>query len=140
VLAWGMIEELPEETWEAWIEAGWQEIKAEHRAQIFNVAILLEDEPSEAVRLAERLADGETLLGLYHGIPLTERGVDYGVGETLPDTITLYKNPIRAEARETDADIARVVRETLWHEFGHYFGLDEDSVRAREAKRFGRAK
>lgn len=135
-----MTEESRDEDWEAWIETGWQEIRAEHQAQIFNVAIILEDDPSESVRLAEELDDDETLLGLYQGIPLTERGVDYGVGETLPDTITLYKNPIREEARDTDSDIARVVRETLWHEFGHYFGLDEDSVRAREAKRFGRAK
>jgi predicted Zn-dependent protease with MMP-like domain len=126
-----------EERWEEWIEAGLAEISATHRAQVANVAILLEDEPSDELRQEEGLAEDETLLGLYQGIPLTERGSEYGVGETLPDTITLYKNPIRAEASETDGDVARVLRETLWHELGHYFGLDEDAVRTREKERFG---
>ena len=125
------------ELWEEWIEAGLAEISATHRAQVANVAILLEDEPSDELRQEEGLAEDETLLGLYQGIPLTERGSEYGVGETLPDTITLYKNPIRAEASETDGDVARVLRETLWHELGHYFGLDEDAVRTREKERFG---
>jgi predicted Zn-dependent protease with MMP-like domain len=46
-------------------------------------------------------------------------------------------NPLCEEAEATDGDVARVVRETLWHEFGHYFGLDEPEVERRERKRFG---
>ena len=125
------------ENWEQWIEEGLAEIRPDLRAKIENVAILLEDEPSEEVRKREGLAGDETLLGLYHGIPLTERGVNYGVGATLPDTITLYKDPIREEATDTDGDVARVTRETLWHEIGHHFGLEEHEVRSRERRRFG---
>lgn len=102
------------------------------RARVKNVAILVEDEPSGKVRRAERLADGETLLGLYAGVPLTERGSDYGVGATMPDTITLYRLPILDEAAETGQDVRTIVRETLWHECAHYFGMGEHDVRRRE--------
>lgn len=105
------------------------------RSKIANVAILLEDEPNESVRREEELEDGETLLGLYHGIPLSERGDGYGVGETLPDTITLFKKPILEEAGNNPEEAQRIVTETIWHEFGHYFGLDEEEVRKRENER-----
>lgn len=121
--------------WDALVADGLAAIDEQYRDRIANVAILLEDEPSDEVRVREGLHDNETLLGLYHGIPLPERGEGYGIGATLPDTITLYKLPILEEARETGEDIARVVRETLWHEFGHYFGLGEDEVRHRERER-----
>lgn len=100
-----------------------------------NVAVLVEDEPSPEIRAREGLTEGETLLGYYQGIPHTARGVEYGVGATLPDTITLYQKPIEEEAAHTDGDVARVVRETLWHEVAHHFGFDEDAVRTREEKR-----
>ncbi len=103
------------------------------RERVSNVAILVEDEPSEEVRRAEKLEDDETLLGYYHGIPLVERGSDYGVGMTLPDTITLFRVPIEEEAGEEPEDVRRVIAETLWHEVAHHFGMDEREVRAREA-------
>ena len=70
------------------------------RDKIKNVALLVEDEPSREDREAEGLSDDETLLGLYKGIPLSKRGEYYGVGMTLPDTITLYKLPILEAAEE----------------------------------------
>ena len=121
--------------WEKCIEAGVAAIPSEYREKIANVAILLEDEPSDEVRVQEGLSDDETLLGLYQGVPLPERGEGYGVGVTMPDTITIYKGPTLEESEDTDGDVARIVRETIWHEFGHYFGLDEEEVRHREAKR-----
>ncbi|MDP3402533.1 MAG: metallopeptidase family protein, partial [bacterium] len=106
------------------------------KQKITNLALLIEDEVSDLVREEEGLEEGESLLGLYHGIPLTERGSEYGVGGTLPDTITLYRLPILEEASEMDRafrDAVRiVVRETLWHEVGHYFGLPERGVNERE--------
>jgi predicted Zn-dependent protease with MMP-like domain len=121
--------------WEQLIADGVAAIDGRYRDRIANVAILLEEEPDDEVRAREGLGDGETLLGLYQGIPLSERGEGYGIGVTLPDTITLYTKPILEEAEETDGDVARVVRETIWHEFGHYFGLDEHEVRRREDER-----
>jgi predicted Zn-dependent protease with MMP-like domain len=121
--------------WEQCISEGVDALPEKFRAKIDNVAILLEDEPSAEVRRREQLSRNETLLGLYHGIPLSERGEYYGVGATLPDTITLYRNPILDEARHDPEQVKRVVAETVWHEFGHYFGLDEHEVRAREGGR-----
>ncbi|HCC05053.1 TPA: hypothetical protein DEP58_01970 [Patescibacteria group bacterium] len=121
--------------WDEVVEKGVRALPHKFRDKITNVAILLEDEPSEKVRRDEGLEESETLLGLYHGIPLSERGDWYGVGETLPDTITLYKLPILIEAGNNLEEIQRIVTETIWHEFGHYFGLGENEVQKREKKR-----
>ncbi len=121
--------------WQEWIAQGIAAIPEQFRDKIHNVAILLEDEPSREVRRRERLRPHETLLGLYHGIPLPSRGEGYGVGMTLPDTITLYRFPILDEAGGDPVRAAEVVRDTIWHEYGHYFGLDEAEVRQREWER-----
>lgn len=89
------------------------------RAKMKNIAVLVE----------EGNADGE-LLGLYQGIPQTERGEGYGA--VLPDTITLYMKPIVREAQTSGQAVEAVVEETLWHEIAHYFGMDEEGVHMRE--------
>ncbi len=131
---------MDEREFRAVVESEWDAMPARFKERVVNVALLIEDEPSEELRALEGLREGETLLGHYHGIPATERGELYGVGATLPDTITLYRLPILAEAEELTDDhtgqfkkyVAHVVRETLWHEVGHYMGFDEDEVRHRE--------
>ncbi len=102
---------------------------------IKNVAFLVEDEPSQEVRKQEGLKEGETLLGYYHGIPTPMRGDWYGMGTTMPDTITLYQLPIERAAMEDRLPVAQVIRETIWHEVAHHFGMDEPTVRHREAER-----
>lgn len=104
------------------------------REKIENVAILIEDEPSDEIRKMEGLEREETLLGLYQGIPLTEREVGME-SLKLPDTITLYKKPIEEAAREDGMDVRDVVADTVWHEFAHHFGMDEGQVRQRESGR-----
>ncbi len=110
-------------------------IPEKFRPHIKNVAFLVEDEPSLEVRQKEGLGAGETLLGLYHGIPTPARGDWYGMGTTMPDTITLYQWPIERTAMEDNLPVAQVIRETIWHEVAHHFGMDEHEVRNREAKR-----
>lgn len=105
------------------------------RAEISNVALLIEDEPSEEVRAREGLTQDETLLGYYHGVPLSERGSEYGVGITMPDTITIYRLPTLEMHEETGQPIPEIVADTVWHEFAHHFGMDEQEVRSREEKR-----
>ncbi|MFA6519539.1 MAG: metallopeptidase family protein [Candidatus Paceibacterota bacterium] len=117
------------------VEEGFLLIPEKFRAKIKNVALLAENEPSQEVRERERLGEGETLLGLYQGIPATERGDTYGVGPTLPDTITLFQLPIEEEAGGVPEEIRKVIAETIWHEYAHYFGMDEEEVRFREEKR-----
>lgn len=116
-------------------EEGYDRLPEWVRAKIQNVAILIEDEPSEEICREENLGPDETLLGLYQGTPLTARSYDESM--TLPDTITLYRFPIEAAAQEDGKDVRDVVAETIWHEFAHHFGMDEDMVRAREAERDG---
>jgi len=118
------------------VEEGFERLPEWVREKIKNVALLVEDEPSPEDRREESLSDGETLLGLYKGIPLSARGEYYGVGMTLPDTITLYRLPILEAAAEDNKSVADVVAETIWHEFAHHFGMNEGEVRALEHKRF----
>lgn len=103
--------------------------------KIRNVALLIEDEPSEEDRELQELSDEETLLGLYKGIPLSERGSHYGEGIVMPDTITLYRLPILEAAEEDGLDVRDVIADTIWHEFAHHFGIDEDGVRKLEEER-----
>ena len=108
------------------------------RGLIQNVAFLVEDEPSPEVRNVEHLGPGETLLGYYKGIPHTVRGEGYGVGGALPDTITLYQLPIEDEAEELGGSkqaFRKVIRETIWHEVAHHFGMDEHEVQERDRDR-----
>jgi len=123
------------EAFEKLVEEGFLLIPEKHRAEIRNVALLVEDEPSEEVRRQEGLTEGETLLGLYQGIPATVRGDSYGIGPTVPDTITLFKLSIEDEAGGDSEEIRKVIAETIWHEYAHYFGMDEDEVRFRESMR-----
>ncbi len=112
-------------------------IPEKFRGLINNVAFLVEDEPSEEVRKLERLGPQETLLGYYKGIPHTVRGDHYGVGGVLPDTITLFQLPIEEEAEEHgggEKQVRKVIRETIWHEVAHHFGMDEHEVQERERR------
>jgi predicted Zn-dependent protease with MMP-like domain len=127
-----------DEEFEKLIEEGYEQLPQWVQKKIKNVAVLVEDEPSDEVRKVEGLSDDETLLGYYQGIPLTERGEHYGIGMTLPDTITLYRLPIEHAAAEDGLPVAQVIAETIWHEFAHYFGMDEHEVRSREDQRDGR--
>lgn len=110
-------------------------IPEEFRPKISNVAFLVEDEPSEELRKEEGLAPNETLLGHYRGVPHTARGDFYGMGATMPDTITLFQFPIEDAALEDGIPVRQVIRETIWHELAHHFGMDESAVRRREAER-----
>lgn len=117
------------------VAEGFERLPEWVRAKIKNVALLIDDEPSDEDRRLQGLEDDETLLGLYKGIPLSERGSHYGEGFVMPDTITLYRLPILEAAEEDGLDARDVVADTIWHEFAHHFGIDEDGVRTLEEAR-----
>jgi predicted Zn-dependent protease with MMP-like domain len=96
------------------------------RERLENVAIVVEERPSDTTRRAMRLKGRDTLLGLYQGIPLPARGTGYTMA--LPDRITLYREPILERCRSADA-VVDEVRATLLHELGHYFGLPDSQLR-----------
>ena len=109
-------------------EIGLSSVPEKFRDKIKNVVFVIEDEPRKEVRKEENLSETETLLGLYHGVPHTERGENYGVGITLPDTITLYQKPIEEAGEGNSAHIKKVISETIWHEVAHHFGLSDHDL------------
>jgi len=96
-----------------------------------NVAVVVEDEPSQELLDDMDMEEGDTLFGLYHGTPLTQRDSSYG--NVLPDRISIYQLPIEA-ACEDEEDIRQCIAETVIHEFGHYFGLSEEEIEEIEEK------
>jgi predicted Zn-dependent protease with MMP-like domain len=101
------------------------------RDAIANVAIVVEDEPTEEQLAEVDVEPGDTLLGLYEGTPLTER--QWAHGNTLPDKVTLFQGPIE-DASDDEDDVIVAIGETLIHELGHYFGLSEEEIEAIEER------
>jgi predicted Zn-dependent protease with MMP-like domain len=101
------------------------------RDAMVNIAIIVEDEPSDDLLEEMEIDPPDTLLGLYQGIPLTERRSDYG--NTLPDRILLFQGPLERESEDED-DLVVAIGETLIHEIGHYFGLSEEEIEEIEEK------
>jgi len=93
-----------------------------------NVAILYADEPDEYKAQQSHLDDHHILLGLYEGIPLTQRGAGYSF--VLPDKITLFKTPLLQVSADAK-DFFEHVKRTLWHEIAHYYGLSHQDMDAR---------
>jgi predicted Zn-dependent protease with MMP-like domain len=87
-----------------------------------NVEILVEDYPTPAQCRGSKRTE---LLGLYEGIPLTERGTHYNL--VLPDKITIFQKPIEAICK-TDAEIINQVEKTVRHEIAHYFGMTDEQL------------
>ena len=85
-----------------------------------NLEILVMEEADEDLD-----PEGEGLLGLYLGLPLPERGVDYA-GE-LPDVIYIFRQPHLELDLPTD-ELREEVARTLIHEVAHYFGIDDDHL------------
>jgi predicted Zn-dependent protease with MMP-like domain len=113
------------------VEEALQMIPRRFRDEMHNVAVVVEDEPSDELLDEMEIPEDDTLFGLYQGTPLPERG--WAHGNNLPDRILIYHWPIE-EACETDEDIRDCVAETVIHEFGHYFGMSEEEIEEIEEK------
>lgn len=98
------------------------------KEKIENVQIVIEDEPDAHTRQAMRVGK-DALLGLYQGIPLNKRGTWYGAVPTIPDKITLYQKNIEAVC-SSEQEVEGKIAEVLFHEIGHYFGMNEREIRA----------
>jgi predicted Zn-dependent protease with MMP-like domain len=94
--------------------------------EVKNVAIVIEDVPSIELLDEMEMESDETLLGLYQGVPLTERAWSHG--NVLPDRIVLFQQTIEDECEGDEDEIVVAIGETLIHELGHYFGLSEDEI------------
>jgi predicted Zn-dependent protease with MMP-like domain len=96
------------------------------RKRIENVAVMVEERPP---RRSSSGTPAGLLLGLYHGVPLKDRGSYYG--NVPPDVIVIYQEPIE-RISASDDEIREHVREVVLHEVGHYFGLSEKELREIE--------
>jgi acetylglutamate kinase len=126
---------MPEKEFSALIADAYEKLPLWIRQKTKNVALLAEDTPDDETVRDMNLEDRMELLGLYRGVPLTERTVQAGF--ELPDSIVLYRLPILEESDMSGKPVADVVFETLWHEIAHHFGLNEDDVMHRETEEFG---
>jgi predicted Zn-dependent protease with MMP-like domain len=96
-----------------------------------NIAIVVEDEPPAELLEEMEIEPPDTLLGLYQGTPLTERG--WGHGNALPDRVLIFQGPHERDADDED-DLVVAIGETLIHEIGHYFGMSEEQIEEIEER------
>lgn len=111
---------------EALVVQALEELPQFFQARLQNIEVLIEAWPTEEELAEAGIGPDELLLGLYQGIPLTERTSDYGL--VLPDTITLYRDSI-AEVCDTPEEIMAEVQQTVKHEIAHYFGLSDERLK-----------
>ncbi len=116
------------ETFEAIAEEAFGLLPEKFRKAIDNVAIVVEDYPTDETIRKMHLRSKYQLLGLYQGVPLTMRGTWYGMTPTPPDRVTLYQRNIEAVSHSEES-IKENIREVLIHEIGHYFGMSEEEIR-----------
>jgi len=120
------------EKFEELVKEGIEAIPKRFLDKMSNVDIVIEDEPTEEQIKKLKLRKDVKLFGLYEGIPQTKRGFYAGV---LPDKITIFKKPIE-EVASLDTQIKEMVKNTVWHEIAHHFGMDEERVRRAEKRNF----
>jgi predicted Zn-dependent protease with MMP-like domain len=93
-------------------------------AALDEVAVVIEDEPSPLQLRESGLHRGETLYGLYEGVPRTEWGADM---VPIPNKISLFRVPLAEDFPDLE-DLADEVRITILHELAHHLGIDDDRL------------
>jgi len=104
----------------------------EFRRRLENIDVVVQEWPSREQLNQARLRSRWQLLGLYEGVPLTERGVHYNL--VPPDKITIFQRPIETicvTPEEIEAEVGRVVR----HEIAHHFGISDERLEVLESER-----
>ncbi|MBN1342062.1 MAG: metallopeptidase family protein [Phycisphaerae bacterium] len=119
---------LSDEEFEELVDQAVESLPEEFDRYLENVLIEVEDLPDRRTLRDLELEHRGMLLGLYHGVPLTERSVEHS--GRLPDRITIYKLNVEACCRSRE-EIVEQVRTTVLHEIGHHFGMDEDDLEAQ---------
>jgi predicted Zn-dependent protease with MMP-like domain len=99
------------------------ELPEEFRERLQNVAIIVEDYPSEELKKQMDLSPDDTLFGLYEGVPLTERG--FFEQPLYPDRILIFQRALEDECDSPD-ELKDEVKTTLVHEVAHFFGIDDE--------------
>lgn len=121
---------LTNEEFEQLVKEGIDAIDEKFLKRLQNVEICIEENPTVQQQKTLKLR-GALLFGLYEGVPQTNRE---SYGQVLPDKITVFKQPIE-KCFFSKEDIKKAVKDTVWHEIAHHFGMDERQVRQVEQNR-----
>ncbi len=122
---------MSDEEFEKLVAEGMDAIPQEFIDKVNNVAVVIADFPTESQLQKVKARPGTTLFGLYEGIPQTKRGGNYS--GVLPDKITIFKIPLLCVA-DSEEDLRERVKNTVWHEIAHHFGLDHKRIHELEHK------
>ncbi len=114
---------------EALVERALRRLPRQFKDRITNVAVVVEDWADDETLEELGIEPPDTLYGLYRGTDLTRRDSSYG--NVLPDTIHIYQGPIEEDCDDPD-EMSELVLDTVIHEIGHYFGLDDDTMEGIE--------
>ena len=119
------------EKFEKLVDEGIKAIPERFLKKLDNVDIVIEDEPTPYQLRKLRTWLGSLIFGLYEGVPQTKRG---HYGQVLPDKITIFQKSIEKIAH-SEEEIKEIVKNTVWHEIAHHFGLDEKGIREAELRK-----
>jgi len=117
------------ERFEGLVARAVEDLPEEFLARLQNVDVVIEDYPTSGQLRRVGLRHGQTLLGLYEGVPQTRRGGHYGL--VPPDKITIFQKPIEAGWRH-DTDISAEIQRVVKHEIAHHFGISDARLRQIE--------
>jgi len=117
------------EKFEKLAEEALAQIPKKFRKLISNLALIVEEKPSREIFEKTGSTPLSSILGHYHGVPLKHRGPFYG--NIPPDVIVIYQKPIE-NICFTEEEIKKKVREVVFHEIGHYFGLSDKELKEIE--------
>jgi predicted Zn-dependent protease with MMP-like domain len=110
---------------EALVRDAVKSIPREFKRKLENINIVILKEPSARQKKESGIGSDEDLLGLYEGVPLGER--THHDGRVLPDKITIFRGPVTRSCH-SPREIRAAVRNTVLHEFAHYFGISDEHM------------
>lgn len=118
------METVGEKEFEKLVAEGMDQIPEKFRKKIDNLAVMVEDEPSdeELASVGIKKGTGETLLGLYEGVPPVKSAY-----REFPDRIVIFRLPILGMARRRE-DVPGIVADTVRHEVAHHFGMTDEEI------------
>jgi predicted Zn-dependent protease with MMP-like domain len=117
------------EKFEKLAEEALAQIPKKFKKLISNLALIVEEKPSREIFKETGSTPLSSILGHYHGVPFKHRGPFYG--NIPPDVIVIYQKPIE-NICSTEEEIKKKVREVVFHEIGHYFGLSDKELKEIE--------
>ena len=110
---------------EALVERALKRLPKKFKDKLANIAVVVEGWADDETLAEVGIEPPDTLYGLYRGVDFTHRDSNYG--NVLPDTVTIYQVPIEEDCADEE-EMAELVRDTVIHEIGHYFGLDDETM------------